>query len=377
MRIINRFKELSKYEKLSYIGVFLFVAGNLFWRANIPVVVRGIIYGLFATIGTICLGIEIVSNLKNKRYTKQQLYCLAIVAFGGLLLVHKTFTYYETALIAINFMNKSLRSLIKCFFYSTVSVFLLIIALCVLRAIPNLIIEREVDDGFLARYSIGFRHPNAMYRFFIGIVISGAITTRNNKWFLIGVWVIGVGLFLLSNSRTGMLIITLFVVLSLLPKHVKKKYAFSDVIPFAFVGFSILSLLIALFFKDNGTLNNLLSNRPWLWNMYIKDIGLFGQSKSKDFMLDNIFLNTMYCGGLLGFFCYMLLYFISFNGVKNKGNYNLFIIIGTIFLYGMTESFTRLTENYALLFVLIQILDKNKLRELDDDYVFEKVASST
>jgi len=77
-------------------------------------------------------------------------------------------------------------------------------------------------------------------------------------------------------------------------------------------------------------------------------------------------LNMFYKSGFIGMIFYILLIYFAFKDKKNKGNYNVFIVVIISFIYGMTENFSSINECWFLLFVLLQNLNDNKIKEIDD-----------
>ena len=89
--------------------------------------------------------------------------------------------------------------------------------------------------------------------------------------------------------------------------------------------------------------------------------------------IDNVFLHTLYYGGIYGYIFYLVIYFMTFRKTDYKNNYNVFILFLTVFIYGLVENHSNQGESFYFLLVMIQLLNHKKLIELDDDYKEEKI----
>lgn len=376
--------KISKEDLLSFIGVFLITIGDYFCYSWIDIPYRHIIGVPFIVAGSIVFLIDIYKNIKNKLYTKKQLKIIGVLLVLGALVWHRINVFYTTIVMALYFVNKDLKKMFKYLFISMAIGMGLIIFLNIINVIPDFISYRKVDGVKHYRYSLGFRNPNVLYRFYIAFIMCGAIVTKNNRLYLMLSLIAGMILYLITDSRMGLVILLLFIALCMLPKKIRKKTSFNRLVPYAFIGGIIISIAVALLFYK-GVVNDVLSFRPEIWKLYLGELGFFGRfgrikgayiendiEVIKGIPLDNLYLHTLCYGGIYGCIFYIVLFFVAFHKVKEKNNYNMFMIFFISLAYGFIENFSGQNEGLMLLVLLIMLLDKNKMKELNDDYVYEK-----
>ena len=104
------------------------------------------------------------------------------------------------------------------------------------------------------------------------------------------------------------------------------------------------------------------------------NLKIYGQIKQIHSMpIDNVFLHTLYYGGIYGYVFYLVLYFVSFRKSDMKHNSNIFILFLTVFMYGLVENHSNQGESFVMILVFIQLLDSSKLKQLDELYKEEKI----
>lgn len=365
--------KFSKKEIISFIGVLLITLGDYFNCSWIDKPYRNIIGFSMILVGTIILMIDVIKNIYNKKYDKKQITIMMILVLLGALSWNRMTVFYTSIVMVMHFLDKDLKQMIKYLFISSVAGLLLIIFLNVIGVIPQFVMHRYNGEEDIVRYGLGFRQPNVIYRFYVAMVMQGLISLRNNKWFMAIAILGGIVLFLFTNSRTGIVMLFLLIVLSLAPKLIRNKVSLGNkYIPYMFLAMTVISIITLIFMNDNYQINHLLSGRPSIWKLYFDNISFFGKSGRIDGLpLDNLFLYIMYCGGVYGFIFYSVLYFVSFKNARSDSSYYLFVIFFITFIYGFTENFTSQNESLSLIILLIQLFDKDKLKEIDDDYVYE------
>ena len=364
-KLLNILK-LEEKEWLSFLGVFLITLGNYFYVSWMNKIFRTVLAAVIVITGIVFLSFDIIKNLKEKKYTKKQLKTIGILVGAGVLVWHAISVYYTVIVMVMHFLDKDFRKLFKYIFISSVFSFGLLVLLNIIGLIPGYVMHR----GILKRYSLGFKHPNILFRMYITILISGAIMYKNDKYFLIGSLIIGMLLFLLTNSRAGVVVLLIFYLLSILPKNIKRKFAFNKCIPYLFVFGILVSTLTGLIFGDGEVLNGVGSGRPGIWYTYLQNISVIGRfNRVNNLPLDNLYLHILAYGGIIGVIFYIWLYFVSFSKKVNKGNYNVFIIFAITLVYGYAESMSLQSESYFLILLIMQLMDCKKLEELDDDYI--------
>ena len=341
-----------------FLSVFFCVFGGYMRYSNISSMIlkKSIAWGSVA-IGMVMLSVSLLVKFIKKEYSLKQLIIGASIGILGIFVFQRRVEMYVALLLCFNYFNGDLRNLIKYIFISSLISFTSIVLLSLIGIIPNKLFFRKDIE----RYTLGFSHPNVCLRFYLPVIMSGAITLKNNRLFLLFCASVSIVLYAYTNSRAGLIITMLFILLSL---------------PCLFLIMTFLSIISGIYFGDNLAINDALSNRANLFGIFSKNIGFFGKRVNDiGLPLDNVFIYILYCGGIYGFAFYTILYFISFFNNENKGNYNLFIIFFVMLVYGYVENCSALGESFILPILFIQLFNKEKVKELDDDYGVEQINS--
>lgn len=348
-----------------FLSVFFCIFGGYIGYANVPIYeVKNYMKIGFITLGAVMLLISLIIKIVKKELSKKQMVIALLIAVTGTMVWYRMKELYIFLLIALNFIDKDIKELMKYIFISCLTSYLFVIFMCIMGQFPDDVIMREN----IARHKLGFVHPNICFRFYLPIVISGAITFNNDIRFLGVCSIISILLFILTNSRAGIVIINLFVLLALVPRKIKKKLYNPMIIPYAFLFATLLSLVLGAFSDGFETMNAWFSNRPDLWKEYIEQVKFIGNgTENINTALDNIFVRLLYSAGIIGYIFYAYLFFAATLKKGAKENYNLFALCITVFIYGLMENCTSVGECFMLLPMLISILDGDKLKELKDD----------
>lgn len=357
--------KLSKIDIYDFLSMFFIIVGNYLIYSTLGKVVKIIICTLLIVTGSIMTLISVIKKYKNNEYTPKQIKIVTIIGITAMLVWHRPAEIYVSTLLALKYIKEDLRKMIKNIFFSSVLSYGIIVLMWLVGVTIGVIGYR----GDILRYGIGFNHPNVALRFLVPIILSGAIMSKNNKVYLVISLIASALGFLVTNSRGGCLAIIIFCVLSLLPKSFKRKMCNMKAIPYMFLGGVIFSLIVALYLNNITFLNQALSARPEIWKVYIDNLEFFGQVyQVHQYPLDNVFLHTLYYGGVYGLIFFLIIYFVAFRNNDIKNNYNIVILFASVFVYGLVENYSNQGESFYLLLVMIQLLDYTKLKELDDDY---------
>ena len=379
----NRLKKLSKQDWFSFIGIFLVTIGNYFCSSWIDMPLRNVIGVSVITIGSILLFTDVINNFKNKIYTKKQLKIICVITILCSLVFHRLDVYFVSLIIAMSFLNKNLKFMFKCLFFSMLIGILIIVFLNLLNIIPDFISYREVEGVITHRYSLGFRNPNVLFRLYMSMTLCGVIAFDKNKIYMFITFLLGLLMYRLTDSRMGLVMLFLVFMIGLLPIKFLKKISFNKAFPYLFIFGLLISIATALLF-EKGIINNILSYRPEFWKVYIEDLEFFGRFKritaehiengvKMDVImpLDNLYLHILCYGGIYGFMVYSVLFFAAFKNAKTKENYHLFIIFLITFIYGYIEDFSNQNESMFVILLIMMLLDKNKMEELKEDSLNE------
>ena len=249
----------------------------------------------------------------------------------------------------------SAEYLIKNYLYITAVFFLGIILLNTFKIIPNSESVHFRNNNI--RNDLGLGNPNAPFLSSIPLY-AGYIYLRFDKYDILDrVLLISVSLLLYSQtySRTGL--ITIFTILAFV-EIVKRVNIRNN--KFAIFTLSYFPLLITTFsfftaiFLNFRFFNKLLSDRPELWNIYIKNIKLFRNENYfnlKDlYPLDNAYIFAFALYGIVFTVLMLVLYtyFMKKNVRENNGK--ILAVCSMFLMYAFGEN---MLFNAALNFTLI------------------------
>jgi len=104
---------------------------------------------------------------------------------------------------------------------------------------------------------------------------------------------------------------------------------------------TIISIFIAKLYGNDldNNISNLLSQRPNLWNYYIKNgymLSILGKGIHPDYIMDNFYLFLLVEMGITGYFIYFIIYYKSLKHLRH--DIKLLIIILIFYIYGLTET---------------------------------------
>lgn len=278
-------------------------------------------------------------------------------------------------LLALIFYKRDEKNFIKYFFISSICCYILTIVLYNLGVLNNNSIKRITEEGTVVRNSLGFAHVNGVFKHLISIILAGylLIDDKYLKRYSIVVFVISTILYTYSASRTGYLCTILFLIIAnffnITKFKIVRKYS-----KYTFLILTILTILIALKFGvyEDDMVNELLSNRPYIWNYYIRTgklLSMFGtEIQGSFFVIDNVYLTYLVAYGIITYIIYFILNFISYSIIKENRKVLLVFIIFAI--YGIFETLSSYYTNFALVLQLIYIMrydfkEKNDITSKD------------
>jgi hypothetical protein len=220
--------------------------------------------------------------------------------------------------------------------------------------------------------SLGFSNPNGVFTYLFSILIAVYVLLyRSPKKFVFTILAL-VSIALVYNltlSRTGLICCLLLILFAHFGKMVSWK-KIKNALPVLFIALTLVSILLAIYHGQMGdTINDLMSNRPYWWNMRIEDgalSNLFGNADSfaKNYSsgadsapLDSFFLRLWFRSGLL----ILLLYFVFFRIWSRKVS-NEMLVFGTLvtLIYGFSEYgvMSNPGRNVILLIIMVPIFSQ-------------------
>ncbi len=301
--------------------------------------------------------LEILSLKFNKRdFIKIILVlCLTLICF----LLNTDSNLFLYALVAIAFINHKNDDLIKCFFITSITMYVTTIILNQFGIISSNNATRTAEIDSKIRYSLGFGHVNSVFLYFLPILYSGYYLFSKNKTYILISFISSLILFIFSNCRTGFIFSILFIVVISSDK-IKKFLKIN--IKYFFIMITFLTFILSLKFS-NGILNDFLSGRLSYAHNYIVSGNLFNMFSSKyllDDPLDIFYINVFITEGIPMFLFYLYLYSFVIKKIKDE---KLLIIACFFMFYGLSEAST--IGNFILIILLKELFSINKV-SLDD-----------
>lgn len=220
------------------------------------------------------------------------------------------------------------------------------------------------QDGSI-RHTLAFNQPNILPSLYLVLVAGFLIIIKKNKllrFFLLGI--LAFYIYSLTISRTFILALLVMLVAYFPIKRISKTKKFYILIPLTFILFTIFSFLLGTVFNIQR-LNDLLSGRPYYYNLYISNgtiawLSGFFMSYPDSWYLDNYFLYLIYRTSFIVFLFLSVGYVYIFIKAKSCYTPSTFFRISLSFvllmIYSMTESFLALTYNPALIILIAMLI---------------------
>lgn len=309
------------------------------------------------TLTTIAASYAFFYTLFNCKSNKERLFLFGIYSLSFLFMYWKdsldVFIYLLLASIFLENRDKFLQV----YFVTAIAIICLSIACYYFKLIPNNDVYRNEE----LRYSLGFSHPNTIFRYFFGSLI--ALYMMDKKKTVFNVYAIGIviPLYLLTDSRTGLISVMLFVILANLSiifekiiKMISLKYAFLFLTVFVF----------AFVFEAhaNTELNDLLSSRPSLLYDLVVNAKWHLLYGNMDYLYcDDRIIYLLIRNGITALVLVNIFYYLVF---RKESNVELKVVFIMSMIYGLTENFRSLGQTIVPLLCMWSLYDhyvKNKI----------------
>ena len=151
-------------------------------------------------------------------------------------------------------------------------------------------------------------------------------------------------LYYFCRARTAGIIFGMYIILLVLFRNAKRVSKVVSAFQYLFLFFAIASIAIAVLFHSRTAIwyqiNNVLSGRPWAWDLYFTRYGIrfFGQRIDLTIAaLDNAYLRLLIQYGLLTFIVYLWLFVKISRYAYMNGKVVLFFSVIAYELYFMAE----------------------------------------
>lgn len=359
--------KIIKKEVLIYIFIALITFGK-----GIGLSASNKIYIALFFVGFVLATVKILME----KYSRNEIIVLGSIIGIGILdaIIGKNMTILFTAVIIACLKNIDLKKIIKIMFITRLITFIAMIILPTIGIISNNIIPFYRDGQIINRYAFGFEHPNLAHSSFALILILWGYIyfEKINLFKIVGCEICNFLLYNFTYSRTGFLIVTIYLIfiyvmkksnklMHILPKLLNITLVICIIISFALaIGYSKIDFIT----KMDRLFTGRIKYMNMLWRNY--SIPIIGQEIYPHILIDNGYFSLIYQGGLLAFIWYIYIAFKTNKYiVANKKNTEMIIII-TLYIYCIFESYyTNILMNPSLVFFAYYIFkDKKELNSI-------------
>jgi hypothetical protein len=306
----------------------------------------------------------IVSSLKTRLLVS--LVVLATLLTG-------TTIFIVPMLFALTAIGKDLKTLLKYYLLWAIFILVSIILLQGFGIIATGDMIQYTDEGApVIAKSLGFNNPNGVFTYLFSILVTGYVLLyKSPKKILFTATALAsvIVIYNVTLSRTGLICCLLLILFAHLGKSVPWK-KLKNSLPVLFIILTLGSVYLAIQHGQMGdTVNDLLSNRPYWWNMRIEDGALFNLLGNADSFItnhslgqdrapfDSFFLRIWFRSGLL----ILILYFIFFR-IWSKNVSHSMLVFGALvaLIYGFSEYgvMSNPGRNIILLLIMVPVFSK-------------------
>ncbi len=259
------------------------------------------------------------------------------------------FLYTIAALITTDVKKEDI---VKTFFYSGIIIYLFTLILGALNVLPISEVYRTIDGNSEIRTSLGFPNANAVFTYFVPIVLAGLYLYNKKLLYSVIMIIIATILYGSCKSRTGYYLTLIILIVNLLPK----KIIIEKVGNKQFVLFTIISIIIAIFFggSKHNVVNEILSGRPWYYLQFLKQsVFTWGFGVNNGLILDNLYLRLLANYSIIGYLLYLYVYTKGLSLSKD----DKYLLFSSFFLllYGVFEAVTVI--NFVIVILLSNIFE--------------------
>lgn len=322
----------------------------------------------------IAIILNIVIIIK-KKFSKKQLITV-LIPFIFVTVMARSLDSFVTLLIALMFSKNDIREFFKIFFISSLTCYLLTITLNFAGVLEDNSIRRFTENGVIVRNSLGFSHVNGVFKNFLPIVLSGyfLVKEKNIRKYNLFIFIISTVLYSISNSRTGYLCIVIYLLFTTFIDIMKFK-TIRNSVKYIFIICTIITLVIANFAgkSENNSINELLSNRPVIWNYFINNANAisFINVNFTRIPIDNTYITYLVNYGVLA---YIIMFLIKYFAIKKINDNRILLIILILSIYGIFENSVSYGIDFTIIIQLIYLLDNEckNLKECEDDKIENK-----
>lgn len=362
-------KHIFKRELWKDIVILVVLLSESFLRYTAFKDVKPVLYTGFILIGLVGI-FATFYMLYNAKSNKQRFWMVVIYSISFLYMFDRDMLDVYIYLLIASIFLESRDTCLKTYFIASTS-FICIAMLCYfLKLIPEYDAFR---DGAI-RHSLGFVHPNTIFRYFFGNLMALYLIDKKKIWFNMYALAMSIPLFMLTNSRTGLFATFIFILLSnfeiifrKLFNKVNLKYAFAFMIVF--------SIWFVFKFYDHSEINAFFSGRPALMHDILVNAKwhiLYGREHFKN--CDNRTIYLIVRDGLPALLISATFYYFAF---KKKVSNELKVIFLVVLIYGFTENIRSIGQDIVPLMCMWVIYDNYiKLKYEKNEGILQKTTKN-
>lgn len=317
--------------------------------------------------------IVLLYKIINDKFTKKEITVMAVIIIIGILdfILGKTTTFLFLAITLCGLKNVDLKKTIKIVLIVRIVTFTLMVILSIIGIIPANDIEFYRNGEFITRHSLGYDYPNTTHLSF-AIIIALFVYVFWNKiklQHILLLEVINIGMYFLTYSRTGFIVITTLMIIVIIFKYLKK---LQNIMAFIFkylywimFAITLISAIGYSHIEILNTINEIFTGRIEYMNKLIMNfpIPIIGKEIYNSYAnIDNGYISMLYQGGLIAFaFISYYMTRISNNFYKEK-KYKELILISFFIINAFTESFfMSISMNISLIFFATELFKEERI----------------
>ena len=308
--------------------------------------------------------------IAKRKFNRQQLQIIMLIFFLVLAMTYisKSIDFIVVLLISLMFYKDNLRDFFKIYFISSLTCYLFTIFLYFIGVLENNSIRRFTEDGVIVRNSLGFSHVNGVFKNFLPIVLSGyfLVKEKNIRKYNLFIFVISTILYIISNSRTGYFCIIIYLFCTSFIDIMKFRLV-SGSIKYMFIICTVITLcIVAIAGKSaNNPINELLSDRPIIWNMHLNEPGalrIIGGTNRLH--MDNTYLTYLVNFGIFIFICVFVIKYLAIKKIKD---HRILLMILILSIYGIFENGISYNIDFSLIVEFIYLFNIEKEKTMFDE----------
>lgn len=281
-------------------------------------------------------------------------------------------------LITLLFLKSSnIKSIIKVMFYGRIISFLLMTILPLIGIIEMKTFEfyRSELGGFVTRYAFGYTHPNLAHSNLNIVIIMFVYLYFDKIKFgkIVILELINYIFFQYTNSRTGFIILSLFLLLTFFTKNSRKiQKLLPKILNISFISFIAISFIMALGYGRIGIfskINNMLTGRLRYMSLLLNNynIPIIKIQNYDNILFDNGYFDLLYNGGILAFLWFFFIQIKTNKYIEKNKLYKEALLTFIFFFYSITESYyVSSMMNISLLFLSYVLFNNPKINKEEE-----------